>query len=215
MGEGVEGRREIGLFRYALVRDVADPALSKAQRGRLVPRARRAGASRAGWAAGAGRAQHAGCVGSRVSPGRVRGARPEASRGGAAHAGRGAGAGVLVEARAAGANRSAGQGDHAHRRWWRGAGAGAADVANALGQSGVERSRGWPLAWEGLWPFRSWRAQRAVDGRRRARPHAGRGLPPSGRCCSRSSTITPGCWSGGGGAPARTCSGSKPRCAQG
>src|SRR2546421_11730602 len=29
-------RREIGLFRYALVRDVADPALSKAERGRLV-----------------------------------------------------------------------------------------------------------------------------------------------------------------------------------
>lgn len=29
-------RREIGLFRYALIRDVADPALSKAERGRLV-----------------------------------------------------------------------------------------------------------------------------------------------------------------------------------
>lgn len=29
-------RREIGLFRYALVRDVADPGLSKAERGRLV-----------------------------------------------------------------------------------------------------------------------------------------------------------------------------------
>src|SRR5439155_7984672 len=33
---GEEGRREIGLFRYALVRDAADPALSKAERGRLV-----------------------------------------------------------------------------------------------------------------------------------------------------------------------------------
>jgi putative transposase len=32
----LERRREIGLFRYALVRDAADPALSKAQRGRLV-----------------------------------------------------------------------------------------------------------------------------------------------------------------------------------
>ncbi len=31
-----ERRREIGLFRYALVRDGADPALSKAERGRLV-----------------------------------------------------------------------------------------------------------------------------------------------------------------------------------
>jgi putative transposase len=33
---GEDRRREIGLFRYALVRDVADPALSKAERGRLV-----------------------------------------------------------------------------------------------------------------------------------------------------------------------------------
>src|SRR5881398_4277878 len=33
---GENGRRELGLFRYALVRDAADPALSKAQRGRLV-----------------------------------------------------------------------------------------------------------------------------------------------------------------------------------
>ena len=31
-----ERRREIGLFRYALIRDVADPGLSKAERGRLV-----------------------------------------------------------------------------------------------------------------------------------------------------------------------------------
>jgi putative transposase len=30
------GRRELGLFRYALIRDAADPALSKAERGRLV-----------------------------------------------------------------------------------------------------------------------------------------------------------------------------------
>jgi putative transposase len=36
MDGGEEARREIGLFRYTLVRDVADPALSKAQRGRLV-----------------------------------------------------------------------------------------------------------------------------------------------------------------------------------
>lgn len=33
---GEERRREIGLFRYALIRDAADPALSKAERGRLV-----------------------------------------------------------------------------------------------------------------------------------------------------------------------------------
>jgi putative transposase len=33
---GEDRRREIGLFRYALVRDAADPALSNAERGRLV-----------------------------------------------------------------------------------------------------------------------------------------------------------------------------------
>jgi putative transposase len=33
---GEDRRREIGLFRYALIRDAADPALSKAERGRLV-----------------------------------------------------------------------------------------------------------------------------------------------------------------------------------
>jgi len=31
-----ERRREIGLMRYALIRDAADPGLSKAERGRLV-----------------------------------------------------------------------------------------------------------------------------------------------------------------------------------
>jgi len=31
-----ERRREVGLFRYALIRDAADPGLSKAERGRLV-----------------------------------------------------------------------------------------------------------------------------------------------------------------------------------
>ena len=31
-----EGRREVGLFRYAVVRDAADPALSRAERGGLV-----------------------------------------------------------------------------------------------------------------------------------------------------------------------------------
>ena len=36
MGGGEEGRREIGLFRYALIRDAADLGLSKAERGRLV-----------------------------------------------------------------------------------------------------------------------------------------------------------------------------------
>ena len=33
---GEERRREVGLFRYALIRDAADSGLSKAERGRLV-----------------------------------------------------------------------------------------------------------------------------------------------------------------------------------
>ena len=33
---GEERRREIGLFRYTLIRDAADPGLSRAERGRLV-----------------------------------------------------------------------------------------------------------------------------------------------------------------------------------
>ena len=35
-------RREIGLFRYALIRAAADPGMSKAERGRLVRALRRA-----------------------------------------------------------------------------------------------------------------------------------------------------------------------------
>ena len=118
MGEGVEGRREIGLFRYALVRDVADPALSKAERGRLVRALAERGTSRARRAAGAGlargtldewvRAYRRGGFEALVPRPRVVVPRTPAG---------GAGARVPAVAGAAGANRSAGQGDHAHR--WR------------------------------------------------------------------------------------------------
>ena len=121
-------RREIGLFRYALIRDAADPGLSKAERGRLV----RALCER----------EHVGPDGRLVRvargtldrwvrdvpPGRVRGARSPAAGGRAAHTGRDARAGVPAQARAAGADRGAGQGDHARRRRAR---SGAADVADA------------------------------------------------------------------------------------
>ncbi len=36
MGMDEQGRQEVGLFRYALIRGAADPALSKAERGRMV-----------------------------------------------------------------------------------------------------------------------------------------------------------------------------------
>ena len=91
---GEDGRREIGLFRYALIRDAADPGLSKAERGRLV----RALADR----------EHVGPDGRLVRVARatldewIRAYRrggfealvPQAAGGCAAHAGRGARAGV-------------------------------------------------------------------------------------------------------------------------
>jgi putative transposase len=36
MGRDEQGRQEVGLFRYALIRGAADPAVSKAERGRIV-----------------------------------------------------------------------------------------------------------------------------------------------------------------------------------
>ena len=80
-------RREIGLFRYALIRDAADPGLSKAERGRLVR--------------ALGEREHVGPDGRLVRVargtldrwireyrgGRVRSARSPAAGGGAAHTG--------------------------------------------------------------------------------------------------------------------------------
>ena len=54
--EWEEWRREVALFRYALVRDPADPALSSRQRGRLVRELAGARAHRPGRPPGPGRA---------------------------------------------------------------------------------------------------------------------------------------------------------------
>ena len=101
---------------------------------------------------------------------------------------------------------TAGEGDHVP---------GLRTLQTHLARAGAERPRGRPLAGEGLWPLRS--RPRATS----CGPGTGCTAPSwparrrGGRCCWRSSMITPGCWSGGGGAPARTCSAWRPRCAPG
>ena len=107
-------RREIGLFRYALIRDAADPVLSKAERGRLVRASRDrehvgpdgrlvrvARATLGRWI----RAYRHGGFQALVPQPRVVALRTPAETLELAFA---------LEARAAGADRGAGQGDHAH-----------------------------------------------------------------------------------------------------
>src|SRR5450755_3057833 len=159
MGGGEEGRREIGLLRYALIRDAADPGLSKAERGRLV----RALADR----------EHVGPDGRLVRL--ARGTLDEWIR---AYR-RGGFEALVPKPRVVEPRTPAGvlelafqlkrerpERTAAQVREIMLAAAGAADVAEALGAAGAERPRGRPLAREGLWPLRSWCAQRAVDGGR-------------------------------------------------
>ena len=120
---------------------------------------------------------------------------------------------VPVEAGAAGADRGAGPGDHArHRR--RRSGAGVADVADAPRSSGAQRSCGRPRR----------RGRSMAASRPRCATSCGRGMActaPSWPAPARRAVLLAfiddhcGCWSAGGGAPARTCSGWRPRCAQG
>ena len=109
----VDRAREVGLFRYALIRTAADPALSTRQRGRLV----RDLAAR----------EHTGPFGQRVrvsrvtidrwirglAPRRVRRAAALGPRCPAAHRGGGAGVGGRAEAGGAGAHGGAGPRDPA------------------------------------------------------------------------------------------------------
>jgi hypothetical protein len=162
-------RREIGLFRYALVRDAADAALSKAERGRLV----RALADR----------EHMGPDGRLVRV--ARGTLDEWVR-----AYRRGGFEALVPRPRVVAPRTPVQVLELAFRLKRerpertaaqvraimlaagGARSGVAHVADASRAGWVERSRGWPFAREGVWPLRSERAQRAVDRGWVARPDA-------------------------------------------
>ena len=160
-------RREIGLFRYALVRDAADPGLSKAERGRLV----RALADR----------EHLGpdgrLVGSRAAtldewirayrrggfealfPGRAwsrRARRPNCSSSRSRSSGSGRSGPRRRSARSCSPPPASSR--------CRGCGR-----CRRIRPPGAQRPRGRPLAREGLWPLRGLGAQRAVD--------RGRGAP--------------------------------------
>ena len=63
--------------------------------------------------------------------------------------------------------------------------------------------------------FEAARAQRVVDRGRAARPDAGRRRGAPGGAAGVHRRPLAGCWSASGGAPARTCSGWRPRCARG
>ena len=161
--------REVGLFRYALIREAADPALSTKARGRLV----RDLAQR----------EHTGPSGERVQISRVtldrwildvapRGLRraaalnpqlrPEVVRGGA-------GAGDRVEARSPGPDGGAGQRDPASPRRSGKLGAVGADAAAALREPGAQHPPG-RLAAAAVRPVRGRRSERPVDRRCPPRP---------------------------------------------
>ncbi len=210
----VESRREIGLFRYALVRDAADPGLSKRERGRLVRAvSEREHVGQDGrpvrvtrgtldeWI----RAYRHGGFEALVPQPRVRPLRTPAGMLELAFA---------AQARAAGADRGAGPGDHARHRRRRRACAGGADAADPFRPPGAERPRGRPVAGKVYGRFEAAVRNELWTGDGLHGPKLA-GAAPAGRCCLRSSMTTPGCWSGGGGGPARTCSGSRLRCAPG
>jgi putative transposase len=206
-------RREIGLFWYALVRDAADPALSKAERGRLV----RALAER----------EHVGPDGRLV--GVARGTLDRWIR-----SYRDGGFEALVPRTRLVAPRTAAEllelaFQIKRERPERTAAQVREIMLAAAGDQPVPglRTLQTHLAREGLNVRADGRMPGKVYGRFEASARnelwTGDGLhgpsspapQPGGRCCWRSSMITRGCWSAGDGAPARTCSGWKPRSAQG
>jgi len=173
---GEDRRREIGLFRYALVRDATDPGLSKAERGRLV----RALADR----------EHVGPDGRLVRV--ARGTLDEWIR---AYRRGGFEALVpkprVVEPRtpaemlelAFALKRERPQRTAAQvREIMLAAGASAPGLRTLQTHlaAGAERPSGRAHRGEGLWPLRSRRAQRAVDRGRVARPQARRQRCPGG-----------------------------------
>ena len=206
-----DGRREIGLFRYALVRDAADPGLSKAERGRLV---------------------RALCELEHLGPdGRlVRIARGTLDRWVRDYR-RGGFEALVPRPRVVAPRTPAELLELAFRLKRERPERTAAQVREIMLAAGGSapglRTLQTHLAREGLNVRADGRSPGKVYGRFEASVRnelwTGDGLhgpkladsAARGRCCWRSSTTTPDCWSGGGGAPARTCSGSRPRCAQG
>ena len=165
-----ERARAVGLFRYSLIREAADPRLSTKQRGRLV----RDLAER----------EHPGPFGQPVRVSRatidrwIRDWRrggfdalvPTPRRVAAADPGGGAGAGGRAETGGARPDRGAGRGDPAGACRLV---AGRTDPATALRPAGAEHPPG-RAATAGVRPVRGRRAEPAVDRRRVARPDRGR-----------------------------------------
>ena len=171
-------RREIGLFRYALIRDAADPGLSKAERGRLV----RALAER----------EHVGPDGRLV-----RVARPTADRWIRDYR-RGGFEALLPRRRVVlprtpaevlelafalkreRAERTAAQVREIMLATGEGSVPGLRTLQTHLARQGLNVRADGSIAGEGVWPLRGLRSQRAMDGRRVARAHAGRRRGPAG-----------------------------------
>ena len=165
-GDRADRAQEIGLFRYALIRPVADPALTTRQRGPLVREL--------------AEQEHLGPFGDRVrvsrvtldrwirawTGGRLRrpGSLDPARR--APHGGVGAGAGGGVEAGGPRTDRRPGRGDPGRAC---GLGALGADPATALRPPGAQHPPRRDAA-EGVRPVRGRRPQRPVDRGRAAWP---------------------------------------------
>ena len=210
----VESRREVGLFRYALVRDAADPGLSKRERGRLV----RALAER----------EHVGPDGRLVRV--ARGTLDQWIR---AYR-RGGFEALVPQPRVVPLRTPAGMLELAFQLKRERPERTAAQVREIMLTTAGDgdhvpglRTLQTHLAREGLNVRADGRTQgRSMDASKpgcatSCGPGTGCTVPSSlaprrvGRCCWRSSMITPACWSGGGGAPARTSSAWRPRCAPG
>ena len=204
-------RREIGLFRYALVRDAADPGLSKRERGQLVraladrehlgPDGRLVRVSRTTlgrWI----RAYRQGGFEALVPQPRVVPPRTPAEMLELAFALKR----ERPERTAAQVREimltTAGEGERVP---------GLRTLQTHLAREGLNVRADGRVAGEGLWPLRSLPCATSCGPGTGSTARCWPAAQPGGRCCWRSSTITAGCWSGGGGAPARTCSVWRPR----
>ena len=163
-----ERARAIGLFRYGLIREAADPGAVDPRPGPAGPRGRRGRAHRPDRAPGAGLARHAGPLDPGVAARRVRrvGAQPAPDR--AAVAGRGGRDGGRAQAGEPRPDRCAGPPDPGHPD---GVGAGRADPATLVRRRPADRRPGvGGRVRAGVRAVRGVAAQRVVDRRRPARP---------------------------------------------
>ena len=189
--------RDIALYRYSLIRPLADPGLSPTERGRLVRELAAQVHIGPDRGAGDGVAGQPGPLDPGVAGRRVRRADPGRTPGCPAHRRRGAGAGRAAQTGTPGAHRRAYRPDHRRRA---GLGALAAHPAAPLRPPGAEHP-----------PGRHARRRRSAGSRPASPTSCGsatgctaRSSRASARCCSRCSTTTPATWSGTAGGTART-----------